>query len=284
MSLPHLILYVALPAILAGLLFAVVLGWRFVGLAFAAAAVLPFALLRAVPAPPWDLWRHPGDPAAWHLWIVVGAGLVGSLRDLRVLPRPLGDLLGVGLLLAQPWWLLAGLRAASADAAIASLLACWGLAAAAWLVLREVARSEVGTAGVAAGALGLLGDLTLLAVVRGVGDASVLVTAVLVLLVAMVASASRSSFRFGDGAALAVAAVHTGAILVPFGSDVGTAGLRGDLVLAVLALAAPVPLWLAVLRAGGGGAEVRDARPLVLGGVAWFAVLAAAALRWWLSA
>lgn len=284
MGLSHLILYVALPAIAAGLLFAVVLGWRLVGLAFAAAAVLPFALLRALPAAPWDLWRQPAPPATWHLWIVVGAGLVGSLRDLRVLPRSLGDLLGAGLLLAQPWILLAGLRGVSADAAFVPLLACCGITAACWLVLREVVRSEVGSPAVVAGALGLLGDLVLLAMVRGVGEASVLVTAVLVLLVAMVASAARSSFRFGDGAALAVVAVHVGAILLPFGSDGVGVGFGGDLVVAVLALTAPVPLWLAVRWAVRDGADAVDARPLLLGGGAWFTLLAAAALRWWLSA
>lgn len=283
MGLTHLILYVALPAIAAGLLFAVVLGWRLVGLAFAAAAVLPFALLRALPAAPWDLWRHPAPPAAWHLWIVVGAGLVGSLRDLRVLPRSLGDLLGAGLLLVQPWLLLAGLRGVSADAAFVPLLTCCGIAAACWLVLREVVRSELGSPAVVAGALGLLGDLVLLAVVRGVGDATVLVTAVLVLLVAMVASAARASFRFGDGAALAVVAVHVGAILLPFGGDGAGVGFGGDLVLAVLALTAPVPLWLGVRWALRDGADAVDPRPLVLGSGAWFTLLAAAALRWWLS-
>lgn len=244
MTILHWILYCALPAAAAGLLLVGVLGPRLLGIAMAAAVLAPHALLRALPPWPWELVQRPaGETAgAWTLWGVVAAGLFGSLHDLRLWPRALGLPPALALLLAVPWLASAGQRSGwSFETAAVEFGVAWLAIGAGWFALRTAALSGAGAGMLAAGCICLVGDALLI----GVADRTTLAAVggpAVVLVVAAVSLVWRRQFAAGEGAALALAVAHGLPLLLAF-----FGGRIGPLV-ALLALLAPAPLWLATRR------------------------------------
>ncbi len=268
----HWLLYAALPAIAASLLLVAVGGPRLIGLALAIGVLAPFALLKSLPPWPWVLLRTGGSGGDWLLWAIVAAGLLGTLHDLRIWPRPLGMPPAIALLLATPWMVLARFRAEwSLEAAAAHLSMAWVLFGVVWLALRDAVGNGGGARWVLPAALlCLLGDFLVLLCGGAHASLFALLGAAVVLLVALVTAAWRRPFQFGEGACLPIAIVHCGALVLAYCER------RVPWNAALLAMLAPAPIWLVSRQVAGRDRSYGNATYfwLGLGAVAAFEAVA----------
>lgn len=269
MTLLHWLLYAALPAIAVSLLLVSVGGPRLIGLALAVGVLAPFALLKSLPAWPWVLLRTGGNGADWLLWAIVAAGLLGTLHDLRIWPRPLGMPPAIALLLVTPWLVLARFRVEwSFEVAAGHLSVAWILLLVVWFTLRDAVGNGGGERMVLPAALlCLVGDFLVLLCGGAHASLFALLGAAVVLLVALVTAAWRRPFLFGEGACLPIAVVHCGALVL------GYYELRVPWNAALPALLAPVPIWLVSRQVVG-----RD-RSYGNGTYLWLGLLAVAAFE-----
>lgn len=260
MTLLHWLLYSALPALALALLLVGVLGPRLIGLAIATSVIVPYALLKAMPPWPWVMLRTGGSGEHWLCWGVVAAGLVATLHDLRLWPRPLGTPPAVALLLAVPWFLAEPLRRGwTFERSGVHLLVAGGLFGAVWLALRGALANGAGLGVVAASLLALTGD-SLVLNWKGQPVAISASSAAVVLFAVLLAATWRKAFAVGEGACLAVAIVHGGTLLHAYYEQ------RLAPLVALLLWIAPVPLWLLVRKGPGKGAQGSNGR--ILGGLA----------------
>lgn len=270
MDLLHWVLYGVLPALAAMLLGVGVFGARWLAIALATSLLVPFAVVGGLPPWPWSLSLQHGDPRAWLWWCLCFAGILGTLYDLRLLPRALLlalELLAVGML---PWFVSAPLRRAwSFELCVVWMGAGWLLMTASWWVLRRAGAAQPGPAVPLVGALALAVDAVLL---RRLADGlawQLPGVGAVALGFAMLTTLWRRPFVCGTGGALAIALAHVGLLWCGRSeSELRSAPL-------LLAMVVPLPLWLATAR------PFAKARGTCLGlALLACAGVAAAALLW----
>lgn len=208
------ILFGVLPAI-ATVLFGVgVAGARWLALALAVAVCVPFGM--ADGWPPWfwglDLLHGPPRPALW--WTLLLGGLLGTVYDLRALPRVVAfgfEVILVGML---PWLLSAELREDwSFEGCLLYLAVGWAVMAALWWGLRRSAKAQPGLAVPLAMTIVLGVDAWLLRSNGGGPDWQLAGVAAVALGFAVVTTIWRRPFECRTGAALCMTLAHTGLLL-----------------------------------------------------------------------
>jgi hypothetical protein len=240
MDLLHWLLYGVLPALAAMLIGVGIGGARWLALALALSLLVPFAVVGGWPPWPWLLDLRTGDPRAWSWWCLCLAGIVGTLYDLRLLPLavllPL-ELLAVVML---PWFVSAPLRAGwSFEHCVVWLGAGWAVMAITWWVLRRAGEVQPGPAVPLAGALALAVDALLLRRLADGLDWHLPGVGAVALGFAVLTTLWRRPFVCGTGATLTIALAHAGLLCCGRSeSELRSAPL-------LLALAVPLPLWLA---------------------------------------
>lgn len=241
MTLLHWLLYSALPAAALTLLLVGLAGPRLLGLVFAAAALVPHLLLKALPPLPWVLVNTGGGRGEdWLLWGTVGAGLVGSLHDLRLWPRPLGMPPALAVVFAVPWFVLETQRRGwSFEQCLVHLSIGWAALAGVWFALRGAHGSGAGLGALLIGLVALAGDAVLLVGRNGPAAAFAPGGAAAVACAALFVATWRRPFVPGEGMCLPLAVVHTGVLLLAYHSGQLAMGQ------ALLAVLAPAPIWLA---------------------------------------
>jgi hypothetical protein len=209
----HWVLFGVLPALAAVLLFVGVGGARFVGIALAVAVCVPFAMASGWPPWPWQISVDRGDGRQWSWWCVAAAGVVGTVYDLRLLPRWVllpCEAAVIGLL---PWLLSGNLRAGwTFEDCVLMLGGAWTVLGLLWWVLREAAKVRPGMAVPLAGAIALTADALVLrahGLVLGWHLAGV---AAVALGTAVATTIWRRPFVCGAGGTLCITVVHAGVL------------------------------------------------------------------------
>lgn len=237
------LLYGLLPAIAAVLVFVGVGGPRLAALGLAAGIAVPFGLLTAWPAWPWEIDLQAGTALSWLFWCVAFAGVLGTLHDLRWLPKMLTIPLEAALVVMLPWVLSAPLRPRwSFERGLLYLSVAWLGLVVVWWTLRRASETRPGMLVPAAGVLCLSGDLWL--VLSRDHDLSwqLLAAGIAALATAMLVSTWKRPFQLGSGATLVIVLLHGGMLLA---CRVYAGFPPGALLLALLA---PVPLWVSSHR------------------------------------
>ncbi|MBL8728340.1 MAG: hypothetical protein JNM25_07920 [Planctomycetes bacterium] len=268
MDLLHWLLFGVLPALAVVLVFVGIGGPRLLGLALAVAICVPMAMSVGLPAWPWHIGVHRGDPVQWLWWCLVAAGVVGAAYDLRLLPRWLllpCELLLVALL---PWLLSGEQRAGwSFEWCVVMLSVGWAFVMALWWVLRQAAKLQPGMTVPLVGTIALVADALVLRAQGGRLAWELAGIGAVALGVSVATTIWRRPFVCGGGGTLCIALAHAGILL---------AG-RGERHLLqtpfLLALVAPLALWIATTKVF---AEGRATGMVV--GVCATAALAAAAI------
>ena len=240
MDLLRWLLFGVLPAVAAVLLGVGVGGPRWLALSLATAICVPFGIVLDWPDWFWRLDPVRGDPRPALWWTLLFAGLVGSLYDLRYLPKIVAVGLEFLLVAALPWLLAGRLHGrASFEHLVLWLGAGWIVIAVVWWVVRRAAKAQPGVT-VPLAMAGVFGaDAWLLHQHAGGSDWQLAGVAATGLGFAVVTTAWRRPFECGTGAGLCMTLAHTGLLLCGRGE-------RELLELPfVLAWLAPVPLWLA---------------------------------------
>lgn len=233
----HFLLYAGIPALLVSLVFFGGWGWRMQALALAATAAVVCVAGGYQPQWPWS----PGslDSDSWLLWSTVGGGLLGALRDLRIVPPRWGDALAWAALVALGWLVIRGLRWQHGwEVQLMALGAGWLVLGFVYAALRAAVARDAGTGGCIGAVAVLLGDTLVL-------GSPILLAGAVVMATATIAGCWRPPVRLGEGASLAIAAAHSVVPLVWLGGD----GPRGNTLLdALLFGLGPVLLLLALRR------------------------------------
>ncbi len=268
MDLLRWILFGVLPALAAVVAFVGVGGPRLLALALAVAICVPMAMQAGLPAWPWLLGLHHGDPVAWLWWCLALAGVVGAMRDLGWLPR--WFLVPCELLLVAflPWLMSAQLRAGwSFEWCVPMLGAGWVFVAALWWVLRQSAKVQPGMTVPLVGAIALATDALVLRAQGGELAWELAGVGAVALGGSVATTIWRRPFVCGVGGTLCIALAHTGVLWC--------ARSERQLLQAplLLAMVAPLALWLALTKVF---AEGRATGMVV--GVCATAALAAAAI------
>ncbi len=241
MTLLRWLLYGLLPAISAVLVFVGVGGPRLAAIGIATGIAVPFGLLVAWPDWPWDLDLTAATALPWLFWSVVGAGLLGTLHDLRWLPKMVVIPLEAVLVVMLPWILSAPLRPRwSFETALVRLSLAWAGLVVVWWVLRTAAERRPGRLVPAACVLFLAGDLWLVQSRNHDLSWQLLAAGVVALATALVVASWRRPFQLGTGAILVVVLLHGGMLM----ACRVYAGFAAKPML--LALLSPVPLWISV--------------------------------------
>jgi hypothetical protein len=233
----HFLLNAGIPALLMCLVLFGVWGWRMQALAFAATAAVVSVVGGYQPQWPWS--PRPLDSDSWLLWSTVGSGLLGSLRDLRIVPPRWGDALAWAALVALGWLVIRGLRWQHAwEVQLIALGAGWLVLGFVYAALRAAVAGDAGAGGCIGVVAVLLGDSL------AVGS-PILLAGVVVMATATITGCWRPPVRLGEGASLAVAAAHS---VVPVVWLSGDAPRGNSLLEALLLGLGPVLLLLALRR------------------------------------
>jgi hypothetical protein len=243
MDLLHWLCFGVLPALAAVLLFVGVGGPRCLALALSVAVCVPFGMAHGWPAWPWQLDLRQ-EPRAWLWWCLCAAGIVGSVYDLRLLPKPLALLGEACLVLSLPWLLSVELRAGwTFERTVVWLSIAWAAIAALWWVLRSTGKALPGIVVPLVGAIALTTDSLLMKSTGGGLGWQLAGVAAVALGVTVATTLWRRPFHCGTGAALSITVVHVGLLWCR----------RDEHELArapfALALSVPLPLWLATTKA-----------------------------------
>lgn len=239
-----------LPATAAMLLGVGVGGSRCLALALATALCVPFGMAIDWPGWPWDLDGWAVHPRRWLWWCLAAAGVLGTAYDARLLPKWLLAPLEVALVGFVPWLLSAPLRAANSfEWCVLWLGAGWAIVFGTWWVLRRAGKVQPGMAVPLVGMLALGVDAWLLRrhganvawEISGVGA--------IALGLAVATTLWRRPFVCGTGATLCITLAHTGLLWCGHGAQ----ELRSPAFL--LALAVPMPLWIATTKAFAEGRQ-----------------------------
>lgn len=270
------LVYCALPAMATTLLLVGAFGPRVLALAVAAAVLVPFALLGAVPQWPWLLLQRTASGEEWLPWLVAIAGLGGTLHDLRVWPAALGGPPAVVLSVAAPWLLLGPQRLHwSEGAAAVQLGAVTALLALVWLAQRSAARSGAAKGVLLTMVLCLAADSVVLWLAGATAALATTTAAALAGAAALALAHWRSPFAFGEGCWLVLAMVHVAALTLGHHQE---ALPRWSMLLACLS---PAPLWLLAAAPAGEPSAFGPPRRLAaaIAMAAMFAATAVALLR-----
>ncbi|MEO6596768.1 MAG: hypothetical protein ABIP94_18630 [Planctomycetota bacterium] len=248
MDVLHWVLFGVLPALAAVLLFVGAGGPRGLSMAIAVAICVPFGMDEGWPKLPWALdWSH-GSAVQWLWWCFAGAGcgVLPTTYDLRLLPKWVLLPFEVLLVLALPWLVSSSMREGwSFERSVLMLGAGWTVLAAIWWVLRGAAKVVPGMAVPLAGTVVLVADAIVLHA-QGARLAWHLAgVAAVALGVSVATTLWRRPFVCGTGGTLCIAVAHAGVLWC--------ARREADLLSApsVLALLAPLGLWLALSRMFG---------------------------------
>jgi hypothetical protein len=243
MDLLHWVLYGVLPALAVMLLGVGVGGARWLAVALATALLVPFAVMTGLPPWPWRLDLQHGDARAWLWWCLCLGGIVGTLYDLRLLPRLVLLALELLAVVMLPWLVSAPLRAGwSFEQCVVWLGIGWLVMAVSWWVLRRGGEVQPGPAVPLVGALALGVDAVLLRRLADGLDWHLPAVGAAALGFAVLTTLWRRPFVCGTGAALLITLAHVG--LLWCGRS--AAELRSAPLL--LAMTVPLPLWLATTR------------------------------------
>lgn len=248
MDLLHWALFGVLPALAVVLIFVGIGGPRLLGLALALAVCVPFGMHAGWPAWPWHLAVARSDPQPWFWWCLLLAGVVGAAYDGKVLPKALLVAAEVALVVFVPWLLSGALRAGwTFEWCVVMLGAAWAVLAAIWWVLRVAAKAQPGMAVPLAGTVVFVADAIVLHARGDVLGWRLAGVAAVALGVSVATTLWRRPFVCGTGAALCITIAHAGVLWFH----------RGDRELLqppiVLALLAPLGMWVAVTKAFADG-------------------------------
>lgn len=239
MALLFWLLYGLLPAIAAVLLFVGVGGPRLAAFGLAAGIAVPFGLLVGWPDWPWLLDLNARTALPWLFWSVVAAGLLGTLHDLRCLPKVVVIPLEALLVLTLPWILSAPLRPRwSFEMGLVRLSIAWLGLAVVWWTLRGASERRPGKLVPAAAVMFLAGDLWLVLARQHELSWQLLAAGIAALATAVLVANYRRPFQLGTGATLVIVMLHGGMLMA---CRVYAEFPAKPLLLALLS---PVPLWL----------------------------------------
>ncbi len=224
------VLFGVVPAVAAMLVGVGVGGPRWLAPALALAVCVPFGMASGWPD--------------WLWWLVLLAGRLGGLHDLRALPKAL-TLVGEVLLVAfVPWLLSAPLRAGwSFEGSVVFLTAGWSVLAALWWVLRRAAKVHPGMSVPLAMTFVLATDAWLLDRYAGGSDWELAGVAAIALGFAVLTTVWRRPFVCGTGGTMCIVVVHVGLLWC------GRSERELLRLPFVLALVAPLPMWLVSAKA-----------------------------------
>lgn len=233
----HFLQNAGIPALLVSLVFLGLWGWRMQALAFAATAAVVCVVGGDQPQWPWS--PGPLDSDSWLLWSMVGGGLLGSLRDLRIVPPRWGDALAWVALVGFGWLVIRGLRWQQAwEVQLIALGAGWLVLGFVYAALRAAVAGDAGVGGCIGAVAVLLGD----ALAAG---SPILLAAAVVMAAATIAGCWRPPVRLAEGASFTVAVVHSVEPLVWLSGN----GPRGSTLTEALVLGlGPVLLLLSLRR------------------------------------
>ncbi len=244
MTLLRWLLYGLLPAVAAVLLFVGAAGPRYAAAGLAAGIVVPYGLLVAWPDWPWQLGTGAGTAMPWLFWSIAAAGLTGLLHDVRLLPRPLTIVCEAALVVWLPWALAAPLRRHwSFEAGLLHLGAAWCGLLLVWWALRGASERRPGMLVPLGACLCLGGDLWLVLAREHDLSWQLLAAGIAALATALLTATWRRPFQLGSGATLVLVLLHGGVL---FACRVYANLPRQPLLLALLA---PLPLWIAAHKA-----------------------------------
>lgn len=237
------VLYGVIPAVAAMLVGVGVGGPRWLGLALTVAICVPFGMASGWPDWPWRLDAANGAARPWLWWLFLGGGLIGIGYDLRLLPRALLIVGELALVAFLPWFVSAPLRASfTFEGCVAFLGGGWAVLAALWWTLRSAARAYPGMTVPFAMTIVLTTDAWLLARRTGGADWQLAGVAAVALGFAVLTTAWRRPFVCGTGGSLCIVLAHAGLLWC------GRSERELLRLPFVLALLAPLPLWLVVSR------------------------------------
>lgn len=233
----HFLQIAGIPALLVSLVFFGGWGWRMQALALAATVAIVCLVGDSWPRSPWS----PGcfDSGNWLPWSMVGGGLLGSLRDLRIVPPRWGDALAWAALVGFGWLVIRGLRWQQAwEVQCIALGAGWLVLGFVYAALRAAVAGDAGVGGCLGAVAVLLGDALAL-------GSPILLAGAVVMAAATIAGCWRPPVRLAEGASLTVAVVHSVEPLVWLSGN----GPRGiTLTEALLLGLGPVLLLLSLRR------------------------------------